>query len=537
MDRGFVFGLIRAYYKQIGNRLPSTQNPPALVALRVDFLRIICSHEHYVSLNLPWHRLSPPASPSPSTSSQGSAFSSPAQDQRVAGMFELSGPYRRQHFLAGLVLTELVLVLEPDAEGFFFLHKKVISALHNLLCSHDADARYAAPPARAHVAQLYLPLLSIVLDALPQLHDFTENHSPRGRLVTVPGDEGDSDSGTISQSVAMAIAGSPLPQAGMGADPPLSLQPPRPGGTLSAEASRALLACLLWVLKNGDAGALHAWFSDLPPLHLGRLLDLLYLCVACFEYKGRKAFERVSSLAFKKSLDMKARLEEAILGTVGARQEMVRRSRERSPLGGQESVRWRKNLAHWRPNSDKVDKSREEVEQEVLVEGNLATEANLVVLDTLEIIVQTVLLAEAKESVLDGVLRVLLHSLACTPSALFLQHGFASQRALVSKFPEMLFEEDTELCADLCLRLLRHCSSRVAAIRAHASASLYLLMRQNFEIGHNFARVKMQVTMSLSSLVGTSANFNEEHLRRSLKTILSYAEEDAGLRESSFAEQ
>lgn len=52
------------------------------------------------------------------------------------------------------------------------------------------------------------------------------------------------------------------------------------------------------------------------------------------------------------------------------------------------------------------------------------------------------------------------------------------------QFPELLFEEDTELCADLCLRLLRHCGSRVSAIRTHASASLYLLMRQNFEIGN-----------------------------------------------------
>lgn len=53
----------------------------------------------------------------------------------------------------------------------------------------------------------------------------------------------------------------------------------------------------------------------------------------------------------------------------------------------------------------------------------------------------------------------------------------------------------------------------------------------------NFARVKMQVTMSLSSLVGTAQNFSEEHLRRSLKTILMYAEEDVELRDSTFAEQ
>ncbi|TNN27367.1 Dedicator of cytokinesis protein 7 [Liparis tanakae] len=74
--------------------------------------------------------------------------------------------------------------------------------------------------------------------------------------------------------------------------------------------------------------------------------------------------------------------------------------------------------------------------------------------------------------------------MACNQSALYLQHCFATQRALVSKFPELLFEEETEQCADLCLRLLRSCSSSIGSIRAHASASLYLLMRQNFEIGN-----------------------------------------------------
>uniref|UniRef100_A0A8C0GDN4 Dedicator of cytokinesis protein 6 n=1 Tax=Chelonoidis abingdonii TaxID=106734 RepID=A0A8C0GDN4_CHEAB len=58
MDRGFVFSLIRLYYKQLS--AAGAQNPPALVALRVDFLRIVCSHEHYVSLNLPWHTPPPP---------------------------------------------------------------------------------------------------------------------------------------------------------------------------------------------------------------------------------------------------------------------------------------------------------------------------------------------------------------------------------------------------------------------------------------------------------------------------------------------
>lgn len=46
---------------------------------------------------------------------------------------------------------------------------------------------------------------------------------------------------------------------------------------------------------------------------------------------------------------------------------------------------------------------------------------------------QTVSVTESKESVLGGVLKVLLHSMACNQSALYLQHCFATQRALVSK--------------------------------------------------------------------------------------------------------
>uniref|UniRef100_A0A673WXV3 Dedicator of cytokinesis 6 n=1 Tax=Salmo trutta TaxID=8032 RepID=A0A673WXV3_SALTR len=505
MDRGFVFNLIRSYYKQIANKFHTAQNPSSLTALRMDFTRIVCSHEHYVTLNLPCSTLSPPASPSPSTSSttsQGSAFSSMHQDQGVASMFELSVPFRQQHFLSGLLLTELSLIMEPDGEGVFFLHKKAISAVHSLMCSHDADPRYTDPQVRTHIAQLYLPLIPIVMDTLPQ---------GRQQADRVP--KTDSKRSSLSQ-------------AG------------RQCSSLSAECSRTLLVSFLWVLKNADAALLESWVSDLSVMQINRLLDLLHLSVSCFEYKGKKALERINSLTFKKSQDMKARLEEAILGTIGARQEMVRRCRgtKRSPYGN-ENVRWRKNVTHWRQNTDRVDKTKAETEQESVVDGNLATEASLVVLDTLEIIVKTVLASELKESVLGGVLRVLLHSMAGSQSALFLQHCFTTQRGLVFKFPEMLFEEDTELCADLCLRLLRHCSSSVGSVRSQASASLYLLMRQNFEIGNNFARVKMQVTMSLSSLVGTSQNFNEEHLRRSLKTILTYAEEDLELRDSPFPEQ
>ena len=48
---------------------------------------------------------------------QSSAFSNMEQDQGVASMFELSVPFRQQHLLSGLLLSELSLILEPDGEG------------------------------------------------------------------------------------------------------------------------------------------------------------------------------------------------------------------------------------------------------------------------------------------------------------------------------------------------------------------------------------------------------------------------------------
>uniref|UniRef100_A0A674KH37 Dedicator of cytokinesis protein 7 n=1 Tax=Terrapene triunguis TaxID=2587831 RepID=A0A674KH37_9SAUR len=502
MDRGFVFSLIKACYKQVSSKLYSLPNPSILVSLRLDFLRIICSHEHYVTLNLPCSLLTPPASPSPSVSSS-SGFSTNVQDQKIANMFELSVPFRQQHYLAGLVLTELAVILDPDWGS-----PEVINMVHNLLSSHDSDPRYSDPQVKARVAMLYLPLIGVIMETVPQLYDFT------GILCTscVTIDDYESEGGSmISQTVAMAIAGTSVPQL------------TRPSSFLLTStvqkyspSDRSLLICLLWVLRNADESVLQKWFTDLSVLQLNRLLDLLYLCVSCFEYKVRKYW--LVAFKFPRGMEWDS---DKNPGT--------------NAFGSQENLRWRKDMTHWRQNTEKLDKSRAEIEHEALIDGNLATEANLIILDTLEI--ATVSVTESKESILGGVLKVLLHSMACNQSALYLQHCFATQRALVSKFPELLFEEETEQCADLCLRLLRHCSSSISTIRSHASASLYLLMRQNFEIGNNFARVKMQVTMSLSSLVGTSQNFNEEFLRRSLKTILTYAEEDLELRETTFPDQ
>lgn len=163
-------------------------------------------------------------------------------------------------------------------------------------------------------------------------------------------------------------------------------------------------------------------------------------------------------------------------------------------LGQRENLRWRKDLTQWRQTNDRQDKwaenktvlsqihfnlqnvsgvpsflttacifvffrSKAELDQEAIICGNLATETNLIVLDLLEMIVQVkentckvfcwelsllrvrtcdyvsqaVPLADCKDNVVGGVLRVLLHSLTCNQSTTFLSHCFSTLRALIVK--------------------------------------------------------------------------------------------------------
>uniref|UniRef100_A0AAY5F4T4 Dedicator of cytokinesis 8 n=1 Tax=Electrophorus electricus TaxID=8005 RepID=A0AAY5F4T4_ELEEL len=506
MDRGFVFNLVRNYCNQVSSPCHSAAVSMAtLISMRLEFLRVLCSHEHYLNLSLYFSSpASAPASPSPSVTSQTSSSCS-LQDQKLVAMFDLSQEFKQQHYLTGLILTELSAALDTESDG----SRKAINATYSLLCAHDLDARCSKPEVRTKIAALYLPLVGIIIDSINYL-DFTGGPSVSFRPAAGGPEEDFENIPPINHSVAMAIAGNPFNTLARNAMSGKSCS------TLTAEASRSLLACFLWVMKNAEQGLVQRWLADTPPAQLGRLLELLTICVSCLEY-------RVSTQALQKSQQAKARLEEALLGGMGARGEMMKRvgGRCSSP---RENLRWRKDLTQWRQTNDRQDKSKAELDQEAIIGGNLATEANLIVLDLLETIVQVM------RGGLLVILRVLLHSLTCNQSSTYLSHCFSTIRALIVKFGDVLFEEEAEQCADLCQKVLQYCSSCVDSNRSQACATLYLVMRYSFSSASNFSRVKMQVTMSLASLVGKSSDVREEYLRRSFRTILSYAEEDSEIK-------
>uniref|UniRef100_A0A2I3LC22 Dedicator of cytokinesis 8 n=1 Tax=Papio anubis TaxID=9555 RepID=A0A2I3LC22_PAPAN len=511
-------------------------NLPTLISMRLEFLRILCSHEHYLNLNLFFMNAdTAPTSPCPSISSQNSSSCSSFQDQKIASMFDLTSEYRQQHFLTGLLFTELAAALDAEVEGISKVQRKAVSAIHSLLSSHDLDPRCVKPEVKVKIAALYLPLVGIILDALPQLCDFTGVDTRRYR--TSGSDEEQEGAGAINQNVALAIAGNNFNLKTSGIV--LSSLPYKQYNMLNADTTRNLMICFLWIMKNADQSLIRKWIADLPSMQLNRILDLLFICVLCFEYKGKQNSDKVSTQVLQKSRDVKARLEEALLRGEGARGEMMRRrapGNDRFP-GLNENLRWKKEQTHWRQANEKLDKTKAELDQEALISGNLATEAHLIILDMQENIIQASSALDCKDSLLGGVLRVLVNSLNCDQSTTYLTHCFATLRALIAKFGDLLFEEEVEQCFDLCHQVLHHCSSSMDVTRSQACATLYLLMRFSFGATSNFARVKMQVTMSLASLVGRAPDFNEEHLRRSLRTILAYSEEDTAMQMTPFPTQ
>lgn len=69
--------------------------------------------------------------------------------------------------------------------------------------------------------------------------------------------------------------------------------------TLPADTSRHLLVCFLWVMKNADRALIQRWTVDMPPSQLNKLLELLTICLSCFEYKVRSVMHQLVFALFR----------------------------------------------------------------------------------------------------------------------------------------------------------------------------------------------------------------------------------------------
>lgn len=115
MDRGFVLRLINSYMSSL-----STCESTFVRSAKLLFLKIIVSHEHYVSFNLPVQSGQSPQGWSPYS------------------QYYMSDEYCRYHFLCAILLRE---VSSSFCLPYEYRHS-AIACLRDLLAKHELDDRY-----------------------------------------------------------------------------------------------------------------------------------------------------------------------------------------------------------------------------------------------------------------------------------------------------------------------------------------------------------------------------------------------------------
>lgn len=300
MDRSFVLQLIRDYLVVIGERISAVASEQAqtlLMSLRIQFMRIICSHEHFTLLNLPFD-IGPVQLPnnvyqSPfkasgsfstgvgnlistittKTSSTSSISSHESNSTNLAQYLELTTEFKSKHFLIGIILNDLSSSLKSTN---VLIQQKCIGLLKSILSTHETDSRLSDLQLKNRLLALYLPLISIIMDVRKNLFDpygtilNDEMIFPRKKINNI----------VVNPKIASAISGSILDEK--------EIKLINSGGILTKEMTQQLLSFLLWIIKNNDKKILKNWLKELTTEKFEQFIDLLQLCISCFEYENNK---------------------------------------------------------------------------------------------------------------------------------------------------------------------------------------------------------------------------------------------------------
>ncbi|KAL8624516.1 hypothetical protein ACOMHN_053059 [Nucella lapillus] len=569
MDRGYVYRLV---YKYLENFVPGDQK--SLYDLKFEFLRLVCSHEHYIPLCLPLMRRG-----------QIKNFRDLKHD------FTLSDEFRRNHYLTGLILHELKMAMSEPRD----VRRSAITVLRNQLAKHSFDDRYATKNQQGRIAGLYLPLVSILLDCKLQL--FRDSHATRGTNTPAPTPTQNGEATPVrtdsksqlvppkgqqpqltpetrkrDKAVLEMIAGNmAVPQssaeislAAQGKDGSTNslnssassdkgdkdakgkvirsqsaagTSSSTPTPTPSAYVSRLhkldmseikdLLLCLMYVIKNLPEDILLGWFNNSSEHDAIDFFALLGLCLQHFQYQGRKKIYTLSMISG--STNQKGALTMPSFQHPRGRPVSLSSQRTPSQYGDMGPEIFHTPTAS---DADTIMKA--------LQEANVSTEMGLVVLDILCLYCQTFkkdLEARGGDNhLMRTVFQLYLGYLRSPQSETLQRHVFGAWRAFIKKFQMVLFKGSADMCGELCYEILRCCNSKLASTRREACALLYLLMRTNFEFSNkkSFTRVHLQVIISVSQLIGSVVGLSTTRFQESLAIVNNYANSDKSIQKTAF---
>ncbi|NXD54099.1 DOC11 protein, partial [Corvus moneduloides] len=523
MDRGFVFNLINDYISGF-----SPKDPKLLVEYKFEFLQTVCNHEHYIPLNLPM------------------TFSKPKL-QRVQDInleYSLTDEYCRHHFLVGMLLREASVALQDNYD----IRYTAISVLKNLLIKHAFDNRYQHKNQQAKIAQLYLPLFGVLLENLQRVagHEALTScpvSSPASRdefICSFPSPSSrssliaDKDPAALPNGHAIKREDSKGSLNLEGATSSLDQCENIRRSSMRSSVShcsrldqfeiRTLLMCYLYIVKMISEDTLLAYWNKFSPQELINVLVLLEVCLFHFRYVGKRNIARVHDAWLSKhtAADRKSQTMPALRSRAGVRLQH---------LGSLETSF---TLNH------NAGTSEADIVHQALLEGNIATEVCLTVLDTISFFTQSfktqLLSNDGHNPLMKKVFDIHLAFLKSGQSEAALKHVFASLRAFISKFPSAFFKGRVNMCAALCYEILKCCTSKVSSTRNEASALLYLLMRNNFEFTkrRTFLRTHLQIIIAVSQLIADVALSGGTRFQDSLLIINNFANSDRPMKATAF---
>uniref|UniRef100_A0A8B9GI59 Dedicator of cytokinesis protein 11 n=1 Tax=Amazona collaria TaxID=241587 RepID=A0A8B9GI59_9PSIT len=397
--------------------------------------------------------------------------------------YSLTDEYCRHHFLVGMLLREASVALQDNYD----IRYTAISVLKNLLIKHAFDNRY-----QHKVRHFLLPFKHDVLELYEKAHvRVLEMCGAPRALSLLLGNcwlwhDSNKGSGKRSKSTNNA-------------------QPRQWGHWSSMRSSvshcsrldqfeiRTLLMCYLYVVKM---------ISEAPLTGAGKFRLLVFLPCLQVKCKGRNS----SISAFK--------------------------------YCGSWSVEHCFLLICF-PSTD-AGTSEADIMHQALLEGNIATEVCLTVLDTISFFTQSfktqLLSNDGHNALMKKVFDIHLAFLKNGQSEAALKHVFASLRAFISKFPSAFFKGRVNMCAALCYEILKCCTSKVSSTRNEASALLYLLMRNNFEFTkrRTFLRTHLQIIIAVSQLIADVALSGGTRFQDSLLIINNFANSDRPMKATAF---
>ncbi|XP_068871342.1 dedicator of cytokinesis protein 11 isoform X2 [Aphelocoma coerulescens] len=526
MDRGFVFNLINDYISGF-----SPKDPKLLVEYKFEFLQTVCNHEHYIPLNLPM------------------TFSKPKL-QRVQDInleYSLTDEYCRHHFLVGMLLREASVALQDNYD----IRYTAISVLKNLLIKHAFDNRYQHKNQQAKIAQLYLPLFGVLLENLQRV---AGHEALTSCPVSSPASRDEFICSFPSPSSRSSLIADKDPACGAALPNGHAIKREDSKGSLNSEGAtsspdqcenirrssmrssvshcsrldqfeiRTLLMCYLYIVKMISEDTLLAYWNKFSPQELINVLVLLEVCLFHFRYVGKRNIARVHDAWLSKhtAADRKSQTMPALRSRAGVRLQH---------LGSLETSF---TLNH------NAGTSEADIVHQALLEGNIATEVCLTVLDTISFFTQSfktqLLSNDGHNPLMKKVFDIHLAFLKSGQSEAALKHVFASLRAFISKFPSAFFKGRVNMCAALCYEILKCCTSKVSSTRNEASALLYLLMRNNFEFTkrRTFLRTHLQIIIAVSQLIADVALSGGTRFQDSLLIINNFANSDRPMKATAF---